>query len=468
MDENELLLRHAERWAEQQGRTLDVELVDHALRLRSVHDGLAANKWPQGSVTHLMLERWPAHGPLDPPDVPALVNSLETFWRFLRNTGRMAGGSVEPSALVKEAKAAGRRMAAACADLAKFGPSKQMFAFGREIGISIDDVPTVEELNDRVERIQNAWNALPQEERWRRSPQSTTAGSRMSQAFTEVAGHVQQHGELPQGWALPEPPRLDDVDEDQAIRTADPATTAPLYRASSFVNQVLALCEWVGEGREVTATDVLRPAVAKRAYAELGLWNWERQWVTAAGLELPTGKRMEAALAVEGLSDWRTAADCLPLDRLWLAALNSGLITIRGKKARFDRAALPQTDEQWVRLAHFFLMMLARIAEHEAVLDPLLGVLYAIGGDNSSPRNEAELAQLWWDTPINPWAETTIEHAGRYSDNMLMQCLAMFGDTGAWTTLRGKLTGTEIARDLMALVISALENGVLTITEVDD
>lgn len=463
MDAHDLLLRHAERWAIEHGRTLDVGLLDEALQLRSAHDGLAANRWPARSVTHLMLVRWPAHGPLDPPDVPALLATLETFWRFLRNTGRMAGGSMEPSSLVKEAKSAGRQMVEECADPANMGSSKQMMLFGREIGITLDDVEDMDDANARLAQIVDAWNALPMAERQRRSPSTGSFGSRMGQAMTEAAGHVLQHGELPAGWLMPEPPRLDEDPDGAPVHLSDPGVSAPLYRESAYLRRVLALCEWVGDGREVTATEVLRPAVAKAAYAALGLWAWERDWLLAMGMELPSGERIDAALSQVGLSGWRTAADCLALDRLWLPALNAGLIVIDGKKAVFDRNALPETDEHWSQLAQLLLLGLARSAQHQAVLDPLLGVLFAITREDKGPRSEAELAELWWDTPVN-WCATSLtdqERARQLSDQYLRRCLVMFGDAGAWTTRKDKLIGTEIGWDLALVLMFALDQGIL-------
>ena len=469
MDEHDLLLRHAERWATEHGRTLDSELLEEALQLRSVHDGLAANSWPARSVTHLMLVRWPAHGPLDPPDVPALRTTLETFWRFLRNTGRMAGGSAEPSALVAEAKSAGRRMAKACADPAKMGPSKQMMLYGREIGITLDDVEDMDDANARLAQIVDAWNALPMAERQRRSPSTNSFGSRMGEAMTEAAGHVLQYGELPNGWTMPEQPRLDDASDDAMLHVTNPAISAPLYKASSYLRQVLALCEWVGDGRQVTDTEVLRLAVAKMAYADLGLWAWERDWLTAMGMELPEGERLEAALSQMGLSRWRSAADCLALDRLWLPALNAGLIAIEGKKAVFNRSALPETDETWAQLAQVLLLGLSRIAQQESVLDPLLAVLVAIAWEDGAPRSVTQLADLWWNTPLNWCASLTDqERARQLSDRYLRRCLVMFGDSGAWTTRRGKLVGTEIGWDFALVVMFALDQGVLQVTEAGD
>ena len=466
VDENELLLRHAERWAGERHRVLDVDLLEGALRLRSVHDGLPANRWPARSVTHLMLTRWPAHGPLEPPEVPTLVSSLETFWRFLRNTGRMAGGSAGPADLVREAKSAGRRMAAACADPANFGESKQLFSFGQEIGITLDGVADMGDANQRMQRIVEAWNALPTEERQRRSPSSGNAGSRMGRAITEAAGHVQRHGELPSGWQLPEPPRLDDDTDNQPVFPSDPARSAPLYRSSAYLRQVVALCEWVGEGREVTATEVLRPAVAKQAYADLGLWHWERDWLLAAGMELPDESRMDDLLLGTGVSGWRTAADCLSLDRLWLPALNAGLITIEGRKAVAGRRALPDTDEGWAQLGQVLLLGLAGRAQPESALDPLLGVLFAIAWEEKVPRSEIELADVWWSSPANLLASglPNPELARRLSDQDLRRCLVMFGDSGAWTPQRGKLKGTEIGWDLALVMMFALESGVSAIS----
>lgn len=468
MDEHDLLLRHAERWAAEQGRSLDRELLDGALRLRSIHDGLAANRWPERSVTHLMLVRWPAHGPLDPPDVPDLLATMETFWRFLRNTGRMAGGSADPALLIREAKAAGRQMIKACSDPANMGQTKQTLLFGREIGISLDNVLDADELEQRFAQIVDAWNALPMAERRRRSPSSGSFGSRLGEAMTQATRQVLQHGELPADWAMPEHPRLDDDDDGEApVHPTAPSLSAPLYRASAYLRQVLALCEWVGDGREVTGSEVLRPVVAKRAYAELGLWSWEREWLLAQGMELPTEKRMNDLLATEGLSAWRSAMDCLALDRLWVPAVNAGLIVVDGKRARFDRSALPESDEHWAQLAQMLLLGLIITAHRQSAMDASLSVLSAIAWEGKQPHSEPELADRWWVTPMNWYAGGVgdQEVARRLSDQHLRGFLVMFGDTGAWTRRRGKLIGTEIGWDLTLLTIAAMERGLIEAPE---
>lgn len=93
---------------------------------------------------------------------------------------------------------------------------------------------------------------------------------------------------------------------------ADPANMGPSKQMMQFGREIGITLDaklWVGDDREVTDTDVLRPTVAKKAYAGLGLWAWERDWLVAMGMELPDGERLDAALARTGLSRWRTAAD---------------------------------------------------------------------------------------------------------------------------------------------------------------
>jgi len=270
--------------------------------------------------------------------------------------------------------------------------------------LSLDEVADADEANQRMEKIVEAWNALRVEERLRRSPASGNAGSRMGSAITKAAGQLQDHGELAAGWQLPESPRLDDPSDDEQMFPSDPAVSAPQLRAAGFIRQVLALVDWVGDGRAVTRTDVLRPAVAKQAYADLGLWQWERDWLLAGGLDLPADPRMDAVLAQTGLSGWRTAADCLALDRLWLPAIAAGLIGIDGSLASADRSRVPDTDVGRAHLGQMLLLALASRSRPEGAFDPLLGILFSLFGDAGEPHTEAELAEWWRASPANALA----------------------------------------------------------------
>lgn len=460
MDDHELLLRHAEKWAAERGRVFDRDLVDTAIELRATHDGLAANRWPARTVEHLMLERWPSHGPLEAPDTSSLVASLETFWRFLRTTGRMAGSSAEPAKLVQEARKAAPKMAAACADHSRFGANKSLFSFGREIGIEIDDVPTLEELQDRLQRIGDAWNALPAAERLRRSGDSADAGSRMSRAMTAGMSHLLDVGELPPGWSLPATPRLDEDDEGEYFLPRDPGLTAPLVRSSAYVRQVLALCDWVGDGREVTDIGVLRPAVAREAYSTLGLWEWDLA-------DLRSMSNRPAPEALDRMKDdwlhvWRSAAECFALDRLWVPALDAGLITLKGKVARRNPAAIPRGDLEWSQLGHVLLLALRRRSDpiHAA---PLLGILLTLQSEfGGGPATVERLRDWWWANPENTLREVLGDEMeqGRFlSDRTLDRSLFMFGDTGLWNRRGRRIVSTHLGWDFGLILASADEQG---------
>ncbi|GAA1391747.1 hypothetical protein [Luteococcus peritonei] len=110
------LLDDATAWAEAKGRLLDADLLQQALDLRLVHDGFGDAVWPAGSAAHLMRVRYPSHGPVDGPEPAVLVATLDSYWRFLRSTGRMSSASATPADLLDEARRSRGAMARACAD----------------------------------------------------------------------------------------------------------------------------------------------------------------------------------------------------------------------------------------------------------------------------------------------------------------------------------------------------------------
>lgn len=462
MDDNQLLIRHAEKWAAGRGRVLETDVLGVALNLRAMHDGLAANRWPTRSVEHLMLVRWPSHGPKDPPDIPTLVSTLDSFWRFLRGTGRMAGASADPASLLKEARAAARRMRAACADRANWSQSKQLIGFGEEVGISLDDAADVDEVNARMQQIMSAWNTLPEDVRRSRMPSVGNVGSRMGRAPTDAMATYQQTGGLPEDWRLPAPPRLDDEDGEEAVFPNAPEVSAPQVRSCGFVQKVLELAEWVGSGRETTEIGVLRPAVAQEAYDTLDLWTWEREWARANGSMIPDTPEGEALMA-RTYQVWRSAADCLPLDRLWRSAVAAGLITIAGKRATRNTDALPHGDDEWVVLGHELLLALIGNAQRRLAFDPLLGTLFAISARVGEPSTTAELRDVWWNSPRNDVAQALQgDPIGReFSDRTLDRCLVMFGDCGLWILRHDHLVGTAFGWDFALMLINAYEDGLI-------
>ncbi|HEX2705584.1 MAG TPA: hypothetical protein VHM65_07490, partial [Candidatus Lustribacter sp.] len=236
MDEYELLIRHTEAWAAAKTRPLDTDLLSSLLHLRAVHDRRPGTSWPAGSAEHLLTVRLPGHGPLGAADPEAIVATLDTFWRFLRGTGRMASGSAEPRDLLREARRAIPTMQARAEDPAYFGQSKALQQFGAQIGITLDDLADMDDLNARMQQITDAWNALPEEERFARMPRPGSAGSLAADELAQALGEYTSNGE-PSGLG----PDADDV-----IPVQDAAVVARQARESGFLRSCLALAEWVG------------------------------------------------------------------------------------------------------------------------------------------------------------------------------------------------------------------------------
>lgn len=441
MGEHELLLRHAERWAAEHDRGFDRSLVELVLDLRSTHDGLAANLWPAGSCSDLMLQRWPSHGPVEAPDLDLLLDSLDTFWRFLRSTGRMAGASAEPAQLRKEARKAAKQMPEACADTSRYGVAKSMMGFGSEIGLSLDDVDSIDAANARLQQIVEAWNALPIEERRRRSGDEVT----LPGLFGGQDG---------------------DVDLD-ASKPNDPSVSAPFARSSPFVAKVLELAAWVGQGREVTATQLLRPAVGREAYAALDLWSWELShdpYLAEAATDPAFDMERYRASALQ----WRSSGDCFALDRLWYPALMTHLVTVHGRKAVHDPSSVPSSDADWVLLTLELLMFLTLRSVAATGVAALVHLLARLEPDlGGGPHTLVELQDQWWESPANERADHLAQHPwGReVSDLQLAGCVEQFEDCGLWTRQGDRLVATALCWDFLLVLISALDTGLLDVED---
>jgi hypothetical protein len=449
---DELLLRHAFKWARERGRVIDVELLEEGLRLRDAHDGLPANLWPAGSVNDLMLHRWPAHGE-GVPDADVLADSLDTFVRFLLVTGRMASGSADPRALAKEAHRAAPKMAAACADTANHGPAKSLLAFGREAGFQLDEVDSMEDLQATLDEVVQAWNALPDDERRARMPLGGDRGP--ASAALGGAGALNGAGAFGGLQADAE----DDLDLSGFLERGDPVRAAEQARQSAYVRECLRLADWVGTRREVTATGVLRLAAARQAYADLELWRWQHE---------------NEAISDGGLLErsrefwWRRAGDALPLERLWFAAQGAGLIETKATVAR-STGERPQTDDEWVGLAMALMLSLWLMLEtdYSRSTVPVLAVLggCALAGTVTVDQ----VREQWDDHPTNPWSDagwmgrTDELDAGdrvairRLSDQQLERSLHFFADTGVWTLDGDTFELTDLGREFATVLFGYLE-----------
>lgn len=109
-------------------------------------------------------------------------------------------------------------------------------------------------------------------------------------------------------------------DEEAPATPQELARAAQATQASPFVQQCLRLREWLGDSKPVTQAGYLRPSVAREAYLYLDLWPWDRALRRAQfpGQALDDlGPEADAAMAEATLHSWRSAVDCLALDRLW-------------------------------------------------------------------------------------------------------------------------------------------------------
>lgn len=399
MDEPDLLTRRACAWADQSERPVDPVVLRAVLTLRADYEEPDAGQWPPGSVERLLLVTWPAHGP-PPPDLAALGSTLDTFWDYLRVTGQMSEWSAKPARLRKELKRALPRLPDAYAARARPSSSQFLADFGRSIGIDIDRAADVVDLQDRLDRIRAAWDARPVPEPIEPATETTaetgteTPTGPRSRTDEEWAALIEA---VRAGTADPEAPPYD---EHLTVRQGELRESATLARGSGFVRSCLALADWVGEGRPATARGLLRVAVAREAYRELDLWPWQRALESTRSAsygvaleELPP--EADARRAEAAAQSWRSARDCLPLDRLWSACEATGLVEVGPKLAR-RTAAAPTLDEEWRNLAVALLLALCRRLGHD-LIEPLAGMLLI---PQATPEEAVPLAAVraWWDS----------------------------------------------------------------------
>ncbi len=491
MGDNTLLRRHAERWAESKQRPFDGDLLEVVVDLRHTYDECAANSWPAGSVELLLLERWPAHGPLDLPDPQVLADTLDTFWRFLRATGRMASDSAPPADLTKEARRALPRMADACADRSKFSSGRVLQEFGRTLGIPLDEADDVDELNERLQRITTAWNGLPIQERRRLMPDPsprTLAG----QAVTDLMNAALRQAPFDDEDLDDEAPFDDeDLDDDEVFDDLDDSLDGDAIQAylrsgarpdagalmaagrtardSAYVRACLALADWVGDGREVTKTGVLRPAVAREAYAALGLAGWESQYrrsVLADKLPETAGP-----LIVDPREhSWQSARDCVPLDRLWSGLDAAGLVRIGPLRAAQVPMRL-ETDLDWLALGITLVSGLTERAGFYSC-EPLVALVLSLARVADASCDLAEY-QRWWrargqlGAPEGSLTPDVDKLLGQIQDLRLNDVLAMYADTAIWVRDRDRVSLTDFGRQFAAFLANALVDGYLADDEED-
>lgn len=309
-----LLLTHLKRWADQRNRPIDIDVLESLLELRSSYTDLPPTSWPSGSVNDLLLGLWPTKGEGPTPDPDAVAQSFDTFARFLRNTGRMAGGSANPKDLAREARRAAPHMGEANADRSQWSSGKVFGEHARKLGLDLNGAESLDDLNARMALVNASWNSLPIHERQRLMPNSgdelRSGRVRAMDAYGTddpvVALVMSMRYELPKG-PLP-----------------DPSATAPYARDSGLLASVLRLIDALPDRVPVTSTGVLKLAKARELHDELDLAAWEDASREATGYLYRD-------------QEWRSARELLSLHRLWIAATAVGWIDVSTTVAYVQR-----------------------------------------------------------------------------------------------------------------------------------
>jgi hypothetical protein len=120
------------------------------------------------------------------------------------------------------------------------------------------------------------------------------------------------------------------------------------------LSQALKLAEWVGDGKAITASQVLRPAEVAEACAALGI-------------TLPHGKKKV-----------RSAQDVPELDAAWDVARNAGLITLNAKQA-FGLGFQDLTEDPAAALGAWLRAVTASFELPDDPCDVCLTVLAVLG-----------------------------------------------------------------------------------------
>ena len=469
------LITEATTWAAKKKRPLDPSLLTTVLEMRLHYGERSPGSWPAGSVQDLVLTRWAAHGPLDMPDPDILSETLETFWRFLRGTGRMTMASAEPAALVKELKRALPLMAEVNADRSNWSQGRILGDFGASLGIDLSEPTSLEGTQRKFDELVNRWNDLPFEERERLMPDPSPK-SAAGAALTDALARMMADERLSLGLdpepesgftivnelGLPKPERVH-TDEDLANRQA---SESPLVKAA------LALADWVGERREVTGTGVLRPKLAGEAYLELGLIDWDFAFDRDLKPRGEYSPEDVARIARERAANVRSAVDLPGLDLLWEAGVDVGLIRTYSSHASAVPIHLHPDDIDWSGLGCSLLQYV--VAELETLhIHALLGLLFLA---MEKPDGEVPLAVVreWWTRDL-PDMLKVVEALGRGGteeftstyEATIDEVLRTFDNTGIWTRRDGWLAVTEFGREF-ALFLSALADDGMLFDEHDD
>ena len=321
-------------------------------------------------------------------------------------------------------------------DPANHSQGRVLAEFGRSIGIELDGAASMEELEERLARVNDAWNKLPLEERVRRMPDPSPKSARGNVFTAQI-----RSSESP----YPPWPEMEDVDlEGFDIEGGELARSASCARAASFVRECLALVAWVGPGREVTGTGVLRRHEARDAYDHLQLHEWEVALDDIVFSDMPRYRPERPT--------WVNAGDCLALDRLWSACVAAGLIDV-GRHRATSASEPPSDDVGWRDLA-LALTSALWLRVPRQVMEPLGGALLVPALADGTIALDG--VRAWWDSRCPDEIRDVVSRSDW--QRALDLCLFHVSGCGILTVADGEVTITDLGRDFADILVGLHES----------
>ena len=269
------LCREVSDWARATGPGIDDEAIGLVLHFR--HDFLDSNlgTWRAGDIEELLLGVFPRKVVTDEAVLTAVPDATEALLCFLDQRGWLSADSAPLPVLLRALRRVAPQLPAVMADTSAYGPAKALWLTMLAEGIDPTDRRATEA--------------------WMRDFNSRPAAQR-DMLLGDWGGR-----EPTEPLSLP------------PVLVAPESELAAAARASALLAQLRRLAEWVGAGRPVTDTGVLRVAAAKAACRALELIEDPYEQVVLANL--------------------RSARDLPSLHRLWTLAVECDLVAVDGRRA---------------------------------------------------------------------------------------------------------------------------------------
>ncbi|MGP9602131.1 hypothetical protein ACT3SQ_16760 [Brachybacterium sp. AOP42-C2-15] len=293
--ERELVLSEYGTWrvtadddapAVEEVRTLETLLRLKADQLNSADPG----HWTEDLVVELLTEVVPRTVIQPREQVMDMVPTLKRFFTYLRETGRWDPDSMSVDAV--PAKLAELEFAAleAADDPTRRSFSTNILGYGMSLGIDLED-------EQELAAYMHWYNSLADEERVALSETGRLDAPARPYDRLAALRAVQEEAEIPAGWPwfLPEPSA-----SREALMSLDLEQDAEDYATNSFVRCTVALLEFVGQGRRVTATGALGRADAAALLARCGLERnvrsmWDHPEIVGPWVTLRDGGWLEVS-----------------------------------------------------------------------------------------------------------------------------------------------------------------------------